>query len=222
MVSKCNVCCQFRSQPTEPLIATPFPQLPWQKVGVDLFTWKGAKYLLLMDYYSRYIEVAKLPSETSSDVIEQMKSMFARNGIPQEVRSDNGPQFSSALFLKFSTEYNFIHVTSSPRYPASNGEVERAVRTVKSFLKKCNDPYLALLIYRSTPLHNGYSPAQLLMGRRLRATLPVFLKPTIPEYSEALQKETEMRAKQKTNFDSHYRTKELVLLFPGDNVHVCR
>ena len=108
LVSNCHVCCQFRSQPTEPLIATPFPQLPWQKVGVDLFTWEGAKYLLLIDYYSRYIEVTKLPSETSNDVIERMKSMFARRGIPQEVRSDNGPQFLSALFRKFSTEYNLL------------------------------------------------------------------------------------------------------------------
>ena len=64
--------------------------------------------MLLIDYYSRYIEVTKLPSETSNDVIERMKSMFARRGIPQEVRSDNGPQFLSALFRKFSTEYNLL------------------------------------------------------------------------------------------------------------------
>ena len=122
------------------------------------------------------------------------------------------------LFRKFSTECNSTHVTSSPRYLASNGKVERAVRTVKSFLKKYNDPYLALLIYRSTPLHNGYSPAELLMGRRLRTTLPVFLdqlKPAIPEYSEVLQKEAELRAKQKSNLIHTTEPKTLFLCFQG-------
>ena len=94
-------------QPTEPLISTPFSQLPWQKVRVHLFTWKAAKYLLLVDYYLRYIKVAKLPSESSSTVIKRMKSVFTRHGISQEVRSDNGTQFSSALYHTLSMEYNF-------------------------------------------------------------------------------------------------------------------
>ena len=89
-----------------------------------------------------------------------MKSIFARHGIPQQVWSDNGPQFSSNMFKKFSEDYNFTHTTSSPRYPASNGEAERAVRTVKEMLKKCDDPYLAMLIYRSTPLHNGFKSSR--------------------------------------------------------------
>ena len=102
-----------------------------------------------------------------------MKSVFASHGIPQEVQSDNGTQFSSALFHKSSTEYKFTYVTSSPLYPASNGEAERAFRTVKIFLKECDDPYLALLAYRLTPLYNGYSPAELLMGWQLRTILPI-------------------------------------------------
>ena len=91
---------------------------------MDLFTWKSTKYLLVIDYYSRYIEVAKLPTESSNDTINLLKLIFAQHGIPQEVRSDNGPQFSSSVFKKFSEEYSFVHVTNSPRYPASNGEAE--------------------------------------------------------------------------------------------------
>ena len=71
---------------------------------MDLFTWKSTKYLLIIDYYSRYIEVAKLPTESSNDTINVLKSIFARHDIPQEVRSDNGPQFSSSVFKQFSVK----------------------------------------------------------------------------------------------------------------------
>ena len=77
--------------------------------------------------------------------------------------SDNGPQFVSREFKVFAQEYGFTHVTSSPRYPCSNGEVERAVRTIKNLLKKAADPHDALLLYCATLLNNGYSPAELLM-----------------------------------------------------------
>ncbi|XP_014829957.1 PREDICTED: probable fructose-2,6-bisphosphatase TIGAR A, partial [Poecilia mexicana] len=62
--------------------------------------------------------------------------------------------------------YDFRHVTSSPYFAQSNGEAERAVKMVKSLLKKNTDPYKALLAYRVTPLNQGPSPAELLMGRR--------------------------------------------------------
>ena len=82
-----------------------------------------------------------------------------RHGIPELLLSDNGPQFLSSVFAKFAEEYSFTHITSSPRYPQSNQEVERAVQTVKSLLKKSKDPYWSLMTYRATPwvvpaLHN--------------------------------------------------------------------
>ena len=137
---------------------TPFPKLPWQKVRSDLFVWKNSHYLLIIDYFSRYIEIAKLSSESATSVITNMKSIFARHGVPQELVSDNGPQYSSKEFAKFAKEYGFVHRTSSPKYPQSNAEAERGVQTVKMLLKKAQDPYLALLAYRSTPLLiSGYS-----------------------------------------------------------------
>ena len=119
--------------------------MAWQRVGTDLFEWKKTDYLLVVDYYSRFIEVAKLTSTTAASVISHLKSIFARHGIPEVLVSDNGPQYSSAAFQNFSKEYEFSHVTSSPKYPQANGEAERAVKITRQLLEKYATPYLAML-----------------------------------------------------------------------------
>lgn len=116
-----------------------------------------------------------------------MKSIFARHGIPEALRSDNGPQYSADVFSQFADEYGFMHNPSSPKYPQSNGEAERAVQTIKTLLTKNNDPYLALLAYRSTPLENGYSPAELLMGRKIQTTVPMAPSQLIPSLPKTPQ-----------------------------------
>ena len=173
LVQNCQSCSEHRHPPTEPLTPTPLPQRPWQMIASGLFTLKNTNYLLIVDYYSRYVEVVTLRNSTSSlAVIEALKTIFARHGIPDELRSDNGPQYHSDEFAQFAQEWGFQHTTSSPRFPQSNGEAERAVRTVKDILQKEQDPAKALLAYRSTPLASGYSPAQLLMGRNIKSTIP--------------------------------------------------
>ncbi|KAL1265232.1 hypothetical protein QQF64_003259 [Cirrhinus molitorella] len=97
------------------------------------------------------------------------------------------------------------------------------VKTVKALLKKANDPYLALLAYRATPLQNGYSPAQLLMGRRLRTTvptLPSLLDPVVPDISIVSSKEKERRDPDAERFDRSHRARKLSILQPGDQVWV--
>ena len=222
-VQKCLVCSQFRHQNVEPLIPTNFPDYPWQKVAADLFTWKGTNYLILVDYYSRYIEMSKLSSTTSSSVIQHIKSILSRHGIPETFVSDNGPQFSSTAFTQFAMDYGFHHQTSSPNYPQSNGEAERAVQTVKSILNKATDPYLGLLSYRATPLANGYSLAELLMGRKLCSTIPMLpemYKPNLPPYSEIFQKEQLYRSKQQRHFNKRHRARQLNPLQTGDQVWI--
>ena len=112
-----------------------------------------------MDYYSRYIEVAAMTkNKKGSEVVRALKSIFARHGIPEKVRSDNGPPFDSGEYARFANDWGFKITTSSPKFPRSNGEAERAVQTAKSILKKEKDQANALLAYRSTPLSCGYSP----------------------------------------------------------------
>ena len=143
------------------MIASETVLRPWQKVGTDMFVYKKDTYLLVVDYTSSYVEIAKLAATTSPDVILHLRSIFARHWIPEIVVSDNGPQYASYEFAWFAGEEGYIHVTSSPRYPQSNGKAERTVQTVKAMLKKSVDPYGALLAYRTTSLECGYSPAQL-------------------------------------------------------------
>jgi hypothetical protein len=192
LVRSCPVCNKEQVNRAEPLITTPLPERPWQKVAVDLCEHQGDKYLVVVDYFSRYIEVEKMGKTTSPDVITCLKSIFGRHGIPESVHSDNGPQFSASSFALFATEYGFIHITSSPTYAQANGEAERAVQTAKMLIKKTKDFYLALLCYRSTPLRNGYSPAELLMGRKLRSNLPMLssnLTPSWPDYCKLQENE---------------------------------
>ena len=223
LIRNCPECSQDRFQHAEPLVPSTFPTLPWEIIATDLFQWKGHTYLLIVDYFSRYIEISKLTGETSAEVIRHMKSIFARHGIPQRVMSDNGPQFASSLFKEFATEYGFVHCTSSPRYPQANGEAERAVKTIKALLKNADDPYLALLAYRATPLRNGYSPSELLMNRKLRTTVPMVpnqMRPSLPNYDLLQKKEKVSREHQKLNFDRRHKARPLKLLEPGQRVWI--
>ncbi len=137
-------------------------------------------YIVVVDYYSRYPEVVKLPTTTSRQIIEVLNRIFSRHGIPETLVNDNGPQYSSREFQDFASSR---HLTSSPHYAQSNGHAERAVKTVKKLLREAEDPNMALLSYRSTPFPwCGLSPAELLMGRRIRANMPIQKDLLIPDW----------------------------------------
>lgn len=84
--------------------------------------------LVVPDYYSRYIEILNLPSTASSQVV-------ARYGVPEILLSDDAANLVSAGMRKFSEDYDFVHVTSNPHFPQSNGHAERAVQIAKGILK---------------------------------------------------------------------------------------
>ena len=116
------------------------------------------------------------------NIIHGFKSTFSRHGIPQVFISDNGPQYSSQEFAAFAQEYGFTHKTSSPHFPQSNGMAEITVKTAKGLLKGAADPHLALLTYRATPLPwCNLSPAELLMGRKLRTDVPSTVTSLTPQ-----------------------------------------
>ena len=161
MVRKCSVCAKLRPTTKEPLLHSSFPEHPWSRVAMDLFDLHGKSYLLLVDYHSRWPEIRLLDRLTSTAIIVRLKSIFATHGIPDVVVSDNGPQFASVEFKKFTEEFCFTHTTSSPRYPQANGEAERAVQTVKNLLGKSTDHTLhfscTVLHLFTTVLHQASS-----------------------------------------------------------------
>ena len=122
MVTNCPVCVKASAVHKEPLMPTPLPDYPWQVVGSDLFSLKGDQYLVVVDYFSRFPEMTKLSSTVSASVIAALRHLFARYGLPEVFRSDNGPQYSLEEFAKFMKDYGIRHITSSPHYPQSNGQ----------------------------------------------------------------------------------------------------
>ena len=213
MIERCPQCSRDRVLNREPLIPTSLPHHPWQKVGSDLFMRDGITYLLVVDYYSRYPEVIQLKTTTTQSIIHALRSIFSRHGIPQILMSDNGPQYSSQEFAAFASQYGFTHTTSSPHYPQSNGLAERTVKTAKGLLKESTDPHLALLTYRATPLPwCNLSPAELLMGRKLRTNVPATTTSLVPQWeflATFREKDRERKVKQKQHYDQRHRTRPL-------------
>ena len=130
-------------------------------------------------------------------MISTLKSIFTHYGVPLVLMSDNEPQFDSSYMREFANTFGFQHVTSSLHYPQSIGLVERTIKTMKSLLEHTTDPYLVLLSYRATSLPwCNYSPAELLMGRRIKTDIPQTASCLTPQWHflpDFQQKDNELR-----------------------------
>ena len=127
-IQNCPQCVKSQIPTKEPLMSTPLQSHPWERVAANLFHLRGRSYLVVVDHFSRYPEVVRLNSTTSNSIVTTLKSIFSRHGIPAAFVSGNGPQFASMKMMEFASKYGFRHVTSSPRFPQSNGLAERTVK----------------------------------------------------------------------------------------------
>ena len=221
--SHCTECQEAQPRQTrEELEPTDIPSYAWHTVGADLFFLDNADYLIVADYYSKYPFVYKLPSTEGTTISRCLKSLFAEQGVPAILRSDNGPQFSSNSFRKFADEYGFRHVTSSPHYPRSNGFIESQVKIVKKSLAKAKksglDPALALFRLRTTPI-DGKSklPAELLFGRQLQYNLPSCRARNASE-ADHFEHLAAKQEQQKTYYDERARATPLSPVVPSQPV----
>ena len=218
---KCKTCafCEINkpTQPHEPLITTPTPSGPWQLIGADICEYEKQHYLIVVDYYSRYMEIIHLPNMTTKTLILKFKRLFCRLGSPHELRTDNQLCFMSAEFNAFSQEFNFKHTTSSPHFSQSNGTAERYVGIAKSILKQ-QDPEKALMLYLATPhTATGVSPSQLLFNRPMRTFIPSLPKPA-QNSADIQAKDQNYKDTIKRNYDKRHGAKPLTPLTPGDKV----
>ena len=222
-VNKCPQCQAHKpSQVKEPLMPHDVPPRPWHTVASDLFYWEPKNYLLVVDMFSKFPVVRKLDNTSSAATIGHLRGIFEEHGIPEKMLSDNGPQYSSAEFKRFAEEYGFDHVTSSPRYPQSNGFAERMVQTIKQLFTKCHesgsDPHLAMLCLRTTPVdHSLPAPCELLNGRRYRSNIPSRATSRISDndYVSTLQNRQD---RSKELYNRHSRP--LPKLTHGENVRI--
>ena len=153
-ISNCQICKKFqRRNQKEPMIPHEIPELPWNKLGSDIFQFGGDDYVVIVDYMSKYPEVLKLKNKTATEIICKMKECFSRHGIPETLIADNMP-YASLELRKFAKEWGFK--ITSPGYPTSNGLSERYVQTVKQLMRKAyennEDPYPAVMDFRDSPV----------------------------------------------------------------------
>ena len=134
---QCHVCAAMgKSPPRAPLYPWKWPAKPWERIHIDFFEKGNLNFLIVVDAYSKWLEVIPMGSLTSLKTIEVLRSLFARYGIPEEVVSDIGPQLASEDFSQFLKQ-DGVRFTGVPRYyPASNGTAERSIQTSKTVLTK--------------------------------------------------------------------------------------
>ena len=188
-VAACSSCQAGRGQePEVPLYSWNVPTEAWSRVHADFAgPYEGHMWLLVIDAYSKWLEVVKMKTTTSAATIAKLREIFARQGVVRTLVTDNGPQWTSEEFKRWCSS-NFIHhITGNPYHPKTNGLAERAVRTFKTRMSAARrtTPDLHarlqkfLLTYRNTPQKStGRAPSEMVLGRRLRTCLDL-LRPDV-------------------------------------------
>ena len=212
----CKVChgCQVTGDygVPEPMLRVRFPTVAWQDCCADLLgpLPSGENLLLVVDYYSRYFEVVIMNSTVSTKIIEAMSTIFARFGVPQSLRTDNGPQFVSEEFTSFLKEHGIEHRRTTPLWPQANGEVERQNRTLLKALRIAKvegrdwkkELNRFLMAYRSTPqTTTNASPYFLMFGREMCTKLPEIKREVQIGSEEVRERDWENKIKGKIYAD---------------------
>ena len=211
LVKEYTPCQTHANIPAQaPLHPWNFHSAPWSRIHIDFAgPIENKMLLIIVDATSKFMDVHVMNKTTSQQTIDRLRHTFALNGLPKELVSDNGPQFTSAEFSEFCKVNGIRHIRTSPYHPASNGQAERSVQTIKSGLNKIQEGSLETKLYRFLLMYNitphattGESPSMILMKRQLRTRLDQ-LKPDLE--SKVMQGQEKM----KTHHDRHAKEREL-------------
>lgn len=182
-IQECHGCAAVsRQNPPEPMLRTEMPQRAWQQIGIDFFSAKEcATFLVIVDYFSRFLKVIEMKGTTATKTIEALEGVFVEQTYPETIRCDNGPPFASEEFAEYCLGKNIRIIHTIPYWPQMNGMVERqnqgilrALRIAKATgteWRKAVQEYV--YTYNTTP-HSvtEKAPMELLMGRPVKDLLP--------------------------------------------------
>lgn len=217
-VKACEICQEHRNAPAPaPLHPWDWPDKPWSRIHVDYAgPFMGKMFFVLIDAHSKWMDVYPVNSATSATTIECLRTSFSNHGLPELLVSDNRTCFVSREFKEFLSRNGIRHVTSAPYHASSNGLAERAVQIFKRMIRKSKDGTLTekvsrvLFCYRVTPqTTTGLSPAELLLGRKLRCTLDLIhpdLNRKVLKKQEQQSRDHDTKAKKKTQFRGRRRS----------------
>lgn len=135
-VAGCQMCQLSRPvAPASPPREWETPRGPWSQIHLDFAgPFMGCTFLIVMDAFSKWVELELMTSITSEAVIRVLRCLFSTHGLLDVLVSDNGPQLTSATFQLFLANLGIRHAQVAPYYPAGNGLVKQAVRSAKETL----------------------------------------------------------------------------------------
>ncbi|XP_042148783.1 uncharacterized protein K02A2.6-like, partial [Ixodes scapularis] len=203
-VRTCLPCQETRPQPARArLHPWEFARNPWSRIHIDFAgPFQGKVFVLVVDAHSKWLEVIQIASMSSAAVCQRLRVLFATHGVPDTIVSDNGTAFVSQEFEEFLQRNQIRHVKVAPYHPSSNGQVERMVQETKQVLRRMEGGDMAtklarFLLSQHILPHSttGKSPAELLMGRRLRTALDR-LHPDLQAEMVDKQEEQALRGRQ--------------------------
>ena len=169
-MQRCGPCQTVRNAPAPaPLHPWLWPAKLWQRIHVDFAgPFMGKMFLIVVDAHSKWPEVIKMSSTTSTLTIAALRRLFAAYGLPQQLVSDNGPQFTSDEFSLFCKMNGVKHIRTAPYHPSLNGLAEQFVQTFKKAMKAgvstqnslSQRLFNFLLSYRSIPHSTANKPPE--------------------------------------------------------------
>jgi len=223
LIRSCDVCLTLKNDPPpSPLYPWKYPEKPWSRVHFDFFEFRTKMYLLGICSYSKWLEVVPMKSTTSERTVDETRKLCSQHGIPDQIVTDNGPQFIAEEYDTFCKSNGIKHTLTPPYHPESNGQAERSVQIAKNALKKhfleqkpgvSESKRLAsfLLTYRTTPhTVTGRTPAELFVKRQLKTRFSLLrpdVRKTVQEKQEKQKEYHDSRSVQFREFEKGERVR---------------
>ena len=211
LVKGCIPCQSVKSAPPiAPLHPWIWPSKPCQRIHVDFAgPFLGRMFIIIVDAHSKWPEVYEMSSTSTDSTIAILRHVFAAYGLPQQLVSDNGPQFASSEFAQFLKANGVKHIRCAPYHPSSNGLAERFVKTFKQAMKTGEHHGTPLkhrlLRYRTTPhATTNRTPSSLFLNGEIRTRLDL-LKPNCADQVVTKQ------SQQLHNHDNHAKARDLII-----------